>query len=40
MRHLEMEGEFERFYIGIGGRRYFIDRTREESVGRRGSKDA
>jgi hypothetical protein len=40
MRHLEMEGEFERFYIGIGGRRHFINRTRETSVGRRGSKDA
>lgn len=29
MRHLEMEGEFERFYLVIGGRRYFIPRSPE-----------
>jgi hypothetical protein len=40
MRHLEMEGEFERFYVTIDGRRYAINRTRQESVERQGLKDA
>jgi uncharacterized protein len=40
MRHLEMEGKFERFYVAIGGRRYVIKPTREESVDRRDMNDA
>jgi len=40
MRHLEMVGEFERFYLVIDGRRYFIHPTREPSVGRREPKNA
>jgi hypothetical protein len=40
MRHLEMEGEFERFYVTIGGRRYVIKRTRNELVKRQGLNDA
>jgi len=40
MGHLEMEGDFARFYVAIGGRRYVINPTREQAVERRDVKDA
>jgi hypothetical protein len=40
MRHLEMEGEFEKFYVAIGGRRYPIHPTREKLVEPRDVNDA